>query len=347
VAVVQPDSNKRLSLSLKRMDRPKLFIIVFCLLFNAQTLTAAGPMLEPGVSLKLDLNYQYSLISRPLAPVNEPDTADVLLPIHKSFVRLRKRFSLKDVFVFRYVFRDFKIYENSYQRFLHPIKYEFEHQVKIGVGYNITPKFTPFCFYEYLKSRNQYEGHSAIFGSRISVSAITMLEPTYVITLAQELIRHTLLLRVRQVLLPTVFIMLKNTHGVASSDTLTLRSNILEAYFGWRVDQKTALHFGCRSYYNFDELNSHTLWFQIGRQLPGNFTIWSRYRYYFRTEDTLERGIFNSNTIEIRIVRTPLVQEGLLKNCSSNLKCDYYINNNDIKAFSVGLGLSYVFPLKK
>ncbi len=336
-----------LSLSLRKMQSPKILIIVGCLLASAQVLIAGGPMLEAGVSLRVDFNHQYSVFTRPLAPINEPDTADVLLPVHKSFLRLRKRFSSKDIFVFRYILRDFKIYEDSYQRFLHPVKYELEHQVKIGAGYSLTSKFYPFCFYEFIKSRNQYEGHSAIIGSRISVSSATMLEPTYLITFAQEMTRHTFLLRIRQVLLPALFIMLKNVYGVTLSDTLTLRANTLDAYFGWRVDQKTAVHFGYRSYDNFNEMNTHTLWIQLGYQLPANLTIWPRYRYYFRIEETLEQSFFNSHSFEIKILRAPLTKHDFLKNCSGNLTSNYYFNNDDVKAFSIGLGFSYKFPIEK
>lgn len=329
------------------MQRKKILMITTYLLVNVHALIAGGPMLEPGVSLRVDFDHQYSLITRPSAPVNEPDTADILLPVHRSFLRLRKRFSSKDVFVFRYILRDFKIYENSYQRFLYPVKYELEHQVKIGAGYNLTPKFHPFCFYEYIKSRNQYEGHSVILGSRIPISSVTMLEPTYLITFAQEMIRHTFLLRIRQVLLPALYIMLKNVYGVTLSDTLTFRSNTLDAYFGWRLDQKAALHFGYRSYSNFNEMNTHTLWIQLGYQLPANVTLWQRYRYYFRTEEILEQSSFNSSSFEIRIMRAPLVEHGFLKNCASSFTCNYYFNNDAIKAFSIGLGFSYKFPIKK
>lgn len=308
----------------------------------------AGPSLEKGIALSANVGYRYGHIFRPSAPPGVPDTVDYLLPVHRTTMLLRGRFTPKDVLVLHYELREFRIYENSYRRFTEPVHYESEHHVKVGAGYDITPQVGPYVYYDYVGSRGQFNAHSVVVGSKLVASSETMFEPTYQFTRTADLSRHFAVLRIRQVLTPEVFLMLKNNYTATQVDTQSFRSYILDAYTGIRADDKTALHIGYRLYYDFGKMSTHGFWGQARRRLPGDLTFQARYRHYSidDTEPEQELEPIASDGIELKVTRAPLLKRGTAKEYSGGLSVGLYTSNRGVKSFSLGLELSRGIPGK-
>jgi hypothetical protein len=190
------------------------------------------------------------------------------------------------------------------------------------------------------------DGHSGILGTRWQIVDETMLEPTYVVTVSAGNVFHTVMLRWQQVLTPQIFMMIKNSYALGGKH-LDSRSNTMETYCGVRTNQLTAFHFGYRVFYDFEKLNTHGLWCQVGRQLPMAFTVTVRYRRYFRTDALLEDHSFASDNVELRIVRSPLAKSGLMKNLTGSLVQSGYRNDNEVMAYTIGFEMNLRWPMMR
>ncbi len=311
-------------------------------------LYAAGPMLEPNIDTRVDFLYQIGLFDRPMpGEENEPDTADLLIPSNKMMLRVRKRFTKKDVFVLKYDIKEYTLRENSYKRYYDPFTYEFEHRCKIGAGYSLTKVFSPYIYYEYFFPMNNTSNHSTITGTRIVLSNITMFEPTYAISVSSERIAHSVILRLHQILTPTMFIMLKNSYSFASIDTSTVRNNIFDAYTGFRIGQKTVLHLGFRNNTNLGDIKSYAGWFQFGQQLPENYTLFSRIRLYHKPQNVYDSLGYNGYSLELRLLKKPVGDKEKLKNLALAFYNVFYYNSQKIKADVFGVELNYIIPKKQ
>ncbi len=321
-------------------------LIIWSVLSLGENARAAGPMLEPGLSSRIDLLYQFASFNRPLPDDDEPDTTDLAFPNNRTMLRLRKRFSSRDVIVLKYDMREYTLRENSYRRYVDPITHEFEHRVKIGVGYKLNTRFNPFGYYEYFSPFNGDAGHTVIGGTRISLSSIMMIEPTYALSMFNGQINHFLLIRWHQIITPTLFIMAKNSYSFADSDPNALRNNAFETYIGLRAAKYTAIHIGYRHYYNFEKINSNSMWIQYGQQLSDYFTLWNRLRGYLRSATAPDSSMYRSYSIEFRLMRKPLSMSGIGKNLSVSVYNIFFLNNDKTKADAIGLEISHTFPLR-
>ncbi len=323
-------------------------LLVLFIWAGCSILYAAGPMLEPNIDTRVDFLYQIGVFDRPMSgEENEPDTADLLIPNNKMMVRLRKRFTKKDVLVLKYDIKEYTLRENSYKRYYDPFSYEFEHRCKIGAGYSLTKVLSPYIYYEYFFPMNNISNHSLISGSRIVLSNITMFEPTYAISLSAERIAHSVILRLHQVVTPTMSIMIKNSYSFAYIDTSTVRNNIFDCYTGFRLTPKTALHFGFRNNTNLSDIKSYTGWFQFGQQLPDNYTLFSRFRAYLKPENIYDSLGYNGYSLELRLLKKPVGDKDKLKNLALCFYNVFYYNSQKIKADVFGVELNYIIPKKQ
>lgn len=309
----------------------------------------AGPTLEKGVAFSANFGYRYGHIFRPPVRPGVPDTVDYLLPVHRTTLLLRSRITPRDAIALHYKLRWFRIYENSFRRYIAPVYYEAEHHFKLGAGYAVTPRINPYLYYDYFGSRGRLNAHSAIFGAKLVVSAETMLEPTYQFTRASGLFRHLAVLRVRQVLTPGLLLMLKSSYTSARADTLFSRSCVLDAYAGMRADDRTAFHVGYRLYYDFSRTRTHTFWVQGRRRLSDDWTLQARYRGYSGEDLDSEQASepIASDGIELKLFRSPLLKRGTGREYSGGLTLGLYANTRGVKSVSLGLELGRAIPTNR
>jgi|GEM_PF-6386153 len=308
---------------------------------------AAGPTLDPALKTRIDFNYQFGLSQMPMPDEDEPDTADFLIPNHKTMFRLRHRFTEKDVCVLRYEMREYNLRENSYRRFIKPINYEFDHRIKLGMGYASSPKAFPYFFYEYLRSLENLESHSGIFGARINFNLATMFEPTYTFSLVNNNLFHIIILRCQQIITPRTYLMLKNSFlfpNFADPEAEITWTNQFEPFLAHRIGEKTALHIGYRQFNNFAGTVSYNIWAQFIQQITKKNIIWTRVRTYLRPAKTSDEQSYRSMSFEFRIAQKSLSSKGRLKNCTLNLYNIFFKNNIQVWANVTGIELNYVMP---
>ncbi|MEO0162025.1 MAG: hypothetical protein ABIL39_05905 [candidate division WOR-3 bacterium] len=329
------------------MLHKKLLLTFMLLTMPSSLVFTAGPTLDPALKARVDFNYQFGICNTPVPEEDEPDTADFLIPTHKSMFRLRKRFTPKDVFVLRYEFREYRLKENSYRRFIEPITYEFDHRVKFGAGYASSPQVFPYFFYEYLRSLNNSESHSGIFGARINIGLASMFEPTYSMMLNNGSIFHSIVLRWQQIITPRTYLMFKNTFIFPNFSTTAQEvtwTNSFEPFIAHRITEKNAIHLGYRQFNNFVGSVSYTIWSQFVQQFKKNNFLWIRIRIYSRPpRDTLTNK-YNSASLELRLMRKPLSSGERLKNISLSAYNTFLKSNTNIWANTTGIELTYIIP---
>jgi hypothetical protein len=262
-------------------------------------------------------------------------------------IRLRKRFTPKDVFVLRYEIREYILRENSYKRFLKPIFYEFDHRIKIGAGYTSSPKVFPYFFYEYMRSLNDSENHSGIFGVRIHPGLATMIEPTYSLMNNNGNIFHSIIMRLQQIITPRTYFMLKNSFifpNFASVEKEITWINQFEPYLAHRITAKNALHIGYRQFNSFSGTKTYTIWSQFAQQFAQNYTFWIRFRRYVKPPNTIEEIKYNSMSFELKVVKKSLSEKGNLKNLVISGYNIFLKNNKNIWANVTGIEVNYLIP---
>lgn len=318
---------------------------LFFLLFSF--LNAAGPALEPNLNARIDFAYQFGIHSPPAAEDDELDTADILLPDNKIMVKFRSRFEEKGVFSIRYDLREYTLSENSYRRYYEPYIYKFDHRLKVGAGYTLNRIFTPYAFYEYYLPMEGSSNRSFIFGSRIVFSNITMLEPSYSLTLSEDNFGQSLILRLHQVLTPRFFIMIKNILSQISANNSFANSNVLDIYSGYRVHLKTAIHFGYRYYTDFKTAKSYIAWCQLRQQLSKNYSGFVRFRGLLKYPNEFDSLKYNSFSTELRMTRKPFSNKGNGRNLVVTLYGIFFWNNRMIQSNTIGFEINYLFPKRE
>ncbi len=329
------------------MLHKRIFLTFLLLVMPLSLVFTAGPTLDPTLKARVDFNYQFGICNNPVPEEDEPDTADFLIPTHKTMFRLRKRFTPKDVCVFRYELREYTLRENSYRRFIEPITYEFDHRIKFGVGYATSPQVFPYFFYEYLHSLNNRESHSGIFGVRINIGLASMFEPTYALILNNGNLNHSVILRWQQIITPRTYLMLKNSFifpNFAANDEQINWTNSFEPFIAHRITEKNAMQIGYRQFNNFAGSVSYTIWSQFAQQLAKNDFLWIRVRSYSKpARDTLTTRYYSAS-LELRIMRKQLSKEGRFKNLSVSLYNTFLKSNTNIWANTMGIELNYLIP---
>ncbi|MCX7994309.1 MAG: hypothetical protein N3A65_00835 [candidate division WOR-3 bacterium] len=325
----------------------RVSLSLWLLIASLSLVFSAGPSLDPALKARIDFNYQFGVCNNPLPEEDEPDTADFLIPAHKSMFRLRKRFTPKDVFVFRYEFREYTLRENSYRRFIEPITHEFDHRIKFGAGYASSPQVFPYFFYEYLRSLNNSQSHSGILGVRINIGLASMFEPTYAFMLNNGSLFHSVILRWQQILTPRTYLMLKNSFifpNFSATDEVITWTNSFEPFIAHRITEKNALQFGYRQFNNFAGTKTYTIWSQYVQQITKRNTTWVRLRIYSRPQKDEGSTRYYSFSGELRLMRKPLSEKGKLKNLSVSFYNIFLKSNTNIWANTTGIELNYLFP---
>lgn len=329
------------------MTKKSILILCFVMLLPNRFLDSAGPALDTDLKMRIDFNYQYGIYQMPAPDEDEPDTADFLIPNHKTMLRIRRRFTEKDICVLRYELREYTIRENSYRRFQKPLNYEFDHRIKLGIGYASSAQVFPYFFYEYVRSLNNQKNYSGIFGARINLGLATMFEPTYTLSFSNSEPFHILILRCQQIITPRTYIMLKNNllfPNFANPASEINWSNLFEPFIAHRLSGQTALQIGYRHFINFTGAVSHTIWTQFIQYLSKRHIIWTRIRSYIKPPLTPEEHFYRSVSLEFRITQKSLSSKGNLKNCTLNIYNIFYKNNARLWADVVGIELNYMIP---